>query len=383
MRVVHVEDRFEPNAGYQINELIKEQVKLGYDIEIITSTIPIFSSYEQLRKDDEIYFNKYGVKIIRIKPMFIISSRYYFKGLFKLIDSKIPDIVFLHGIADFKDLVLFQKRKNYLIFRDCHMSWTASQNRFSHIFATLFSYTFAKIINNNHKYKKIYSLGTEEEQYLEYIGVKKSLIEKMPHGYNSNEMYYSKEARDNLRRFYNIGEKECLIGYVGKLDFAKRPDLLFDIFEMIEEEVMSNVSILFVGNFEEKYKKIFYKKYETFRYKEKCIFMVAQKYSELYKVYSTLDICFWPRQTTLSSIHAQVCRTLPVMELHESNKERVYNDRYLFEKEDMEKAREKLLLAIKTFRDVDFSSMQVFLSQRDYIKTVKKIDSDWKRYLAE
>ncbi|HFD1796238.1 TPA: hypothetical protein QFP13_002524, partial [Enterococcus faecium] len=87
--------------------------------------------------------------------------------------------------------------------------------------------------------------------------------------------------------------------------------------------------------------------------------------------------------TTLSSIHAQVCRTLPVMELHESNKERVYNDRYLFEKEDMEKAREKLLLAIKTFRDVDFSSMQVFLSQRDYIKTVKKIDSDWKRYLAE
>ena len=86
MNIIHVEDRFEPEAGYQINELIKEQASLNYNITIITSDIPIFSEKMNLKKWMKI-FKKYSVNIIRLKPLLVISQRFYFHKLFKIING--------------------------------------------------------------------------------------------------------------------------------------------------------------------------------------------------------------------------------------------------------------------------------------------------------
>lgn len=37
MRIVHIEDFFHPNAGYQINILPKYMVKQGHSVTIVTS----------------------------------------------------------------------------------------------------------------------------------------------------------------------------------------------------------------------------------------------------------------------------------------------------------------------------------------------------------
>ncbi|OTN93243.1 glycosyltransferase, partial [Enterococcus faecium] len=195
MKVVHVEDRFEPEAGYQINELIKEQVSLNYDITVITSNIPIFSDIQDLKEKDKAFEKKYSVHIIRLNPLFVFSQRFYFKRLFRRIDSLKPDIVFLHGIVDFKDLILFFPQRKYVIVRDCHMSWVASKNKLSGILPYFYSFVFSRIINNTSKYKKIYSLGLEETQYLKKLKIKDSKIENLYHGYNSKEVFYSREYR--------------------------------------------------------------------------------------------------------------------------------------------------------------------------------------------
>ena len=57
----------------------------------------------------------------------------------------------------------------------------------------------------------------------------------------------------------------------------------------------------------------------------------SKPFSELHNWYSASDICIWPKQTTLSSIHAQVCNTTVIMEKQISNVERVVNLNNLFE----------------------------------------------------
>lgn len=383
MHIVHVEDRFEPTAGYQINELVKEQNELGYRIDIITSNKSIFSTNAELKISDREFEKKYrNCTITRISPVLTISSRYYYKGLFRIIDEKNPDIVFLHGTCDFKDLVLLQKNKKYLIYRDCHMSWVASHNKFSGIFAKLYGQSFARLINKSKKYKKIYALGKEEYDYLKNIKISDNKIAMLPHGYNSKDMYYSDSERKKLRSELGIDEDQTLVSYIGKLDKYKEPDLIFDVVKDIDPKTMENVRLFFVGNFTDDYEQKFWQKYEEFPFKSQCIFYKSQKYEDLYKYFSASDVCFWPKETTLSSIHAQICHAVPIMENQDSNKERVVDNSSLFQKNDLKDAKQKFVYVINNLDKFNFNEKIVpKLESRDYIKMVKKLDEQWRREL--
>lgn len=383
MKVVHVEDRFEPEAGYQINELIKEQVSLNYDITVITSNIPIFSDIQDLKEKDKAFEKKYSVHIIRLNPLFVFSQRFYFKRLFRRIDSLKPDIVFLHGIVDFKDLILFFPQRKYVIVRDCHMSWVASKNKLSGILPYFYSFVFSRIINNTSKYKKIYSLGLEETQYLKKLKIKDSKIENLYHGYNSKEVFYSREYRKKIRENYGVNESDIFIGYIGKFDKNKQPDLIFDILNNIDEKYKKRIKILFVGNLNGDYKLKFLEK-STNSELQKCIFYErAQPYENLYKYYSALDICIWPKETTLSSIHAQVCHTIPIMENHLSNRERVVENKFLYNVNDLEDASNVLQRVIDEFNQFDFNLISQKLKCRDYTRKVKYLDREWRNMLNE
>ncbi|NQE01023.1 glycosyltransferase [Enterococcus gallinarum] len=383
MRIIHVEDRFEPLAGYQINELIKEQVELNYDITIITSDLPIFSDKSKLGELDKEFQKNYPVRIIRLKPLFILSQRYYFHKLFRLLDSLQPDLVFLHGIVDFKDLILLKSSRKYIIVRDCHMSWVASKNKFSKILPTFYSLFFSKIVNTTTKYKKIYSLGIEETQYLQKLKINESKIEDLYHGYNSKDMFYSKEYRKKLRKKYAVKETEVFIGYIGKFDSAKQPDLIFDILNKIDKKYLEKIKVLFVGNLFGEYGSKFLKKAEKSILKENIFYENAQPYENLYKYYSALDICVWPKETTLSSIHAQVCNTIPIMEDHLSNRERVIENKYLYEIDNLEDAGKKIEQAIDNLETINFESMTRKIHDRDYTYRVKILSSEWESMLNE
>jgi len=262
------------------------------------------------------------------------------------------------------------------------MSWSASQNKFSGIFAKIYSLIFAKLINYRKTYSKIYSLGEEETQYLRLIGIKEDNIEPMVHGYNSTEIYYSEYERNKLRSTLHLKHSDCLIGYVGKFDNYKRPDKIFDVFNDFTADEIENIKFIFVGNFETKYKIIFEKKLANFKFKDRCIFYPSIPYNKLYKIYSALDICIWPKQTTLSSIHAQVCHCLPIMENEDSNMERVYYKEFLFEKDDIDNAKYLVRKAIKTYNDLSLIDMEYFCITRDYVKNVEIINEEWKEYIA-
>ena len=344
--ILHVEDYFDPEAGYQVNELLKIKSK-GIKQILITSydMSPFHKEYD--KNKDEKFELKYNIRIVRLKVLFKISSRLVLSGLLKEIHAQKPDLLFMHGIGDFKDIYLFKRKLAKIVIRDCHMSWVASQNKFAKIFLFLYSITFAKLIRLTTKYDKIFALGVEERQYLAKMGIPNGLIDGLPHGYNKLFFYFDPVKRLEIRKRINLKNDDLIIAYIGKLDYHKKPHLLFNIISNIDNNILyeNNIRILFIGSSEKKYKIFFQEELNNFKLKHttiEIIFLNALPFEELANWYSTIDICIWPQQTTLSSIHAQICQAVVIMEKQLSNFERVINKDNLFNIGDFKHASEIL-----------------------------------------
>lgn len=384
MRIIHVEDYFDPTAGYQINELLMASNPLK-DETIIISSFDLSPFHKQYNEVDDLTFeNKYHVKIIRLKSILKLSSRIILKGMWKEIDSLNPDLVFLHGIGDFKDLLLYKKKKNYIIIRDCHMSWVASKNPLRHIYYLAYKVLFSRRINSSEKIKLVYALGEEEKEYLNKLGIKNNKIGDLKHGYNEENMFYDSVERESLRKIIKVNHNEVLISYIGKFDSQKRPDFIFDI---VEEMMLKNeknnenekikLKFLFVGPKEIQYFDLFKDKLDKFIFKDDVQILDAVPFKDLYKFYSASDICIFPKQASLSSIHAQICYTPVIMERMTSNKERVLLGKNLYSENNFEEAAD-ILIRIVNNLSTEISELKNNLykfEEREYSNQVKKLNS--------
>lgn len=382
MRIIHVEDYFDPTAGYQINELLMASDPLKDETIIITSydLSPFHKKYNKV--DDLKFEDKYNVKIIRLKSLLKLSSRIILKKMWKKIDSLSPDLVFLHGIGDFKDLLLYKKKKSYTIVRDCHMSWVASKNPFRHIYYRVYKILFSRHINNGEKIKIVYALGDEEKEYLNKLGIKNDKIGSLKHGYNEKNMFYDNVERKTLRNAIGVNNNEVLISYIGKFDSQKRPDYIFDIVSkmMIKNEIINEgvkLKFLFVGPKDTQYFKLFKDKVDKFIFKKDVIIFDAIPFKDLYKYYSATDICIFPKQASLSSIHAQICYTPVIMESMTSNKERVLSRNNLYSEDNIDEAAD-ILTRIVNNLSIEVEELKKNLykfEDREYSNQVKNLNS--------
>lgn len=374
MRILHIEDYFDPAAGYQINELLFASKDFNDEVFLITSKdmSPFHKKFD--KNEDKNFEKKTGVKIYRLKPIIKVFNRVILKNLRKTIKEIEPDLVFMHGIGDFKDLQLWRGKAKYKIIRDCHMSWVASKNKFRHIYYFLYKLLFANIINKTDKYEVIYALGDEEYEYLKKIGIKDHKIDFLRHGYNNSIMYYDEIGRLEIRQKYKFKKDDIIVCYIGKFNNFKRPDLIFDIIERIDQEfiVSKNIKLLFIGSKEESYMDYFNKKLEKVSTKIQLVIDDSKPFSELRKYYSAIDICIFPKETTLSSIHAQVCGCPVIMEQHKSNIERVIDNTNLYDFDNLDEAANILVRIIKNKEYVKTERNILYLEDREYKNQIKK-----------
>jgi hypothetical protein len=308
---------------------------------------PFYKKYDSFQmKIDQDFEKKYDIKIIRLRHTFKLSGRYWFPNLFKIIESFKPDLVFLHGIGDFKDLYMFMKHKNLKIVRDCHMSLSGSHNPFRFFFTLLYKFLFSSIINKSSIYLKVFALGVEEFNYLRSLGIAPSKIQYLFHGFNEQFMYFDKVSANTFRQELSIKKEAILISYVGKHDSYKKPHLIFLILDLYFKQFGfdDRFVILFVGSKNYHYMRIFNKEYIKFKSKHNINIFIkdSSQYVELKNIYSASNISIFPKQTSLSSIHAQVCGSLVIMEDHLSNKERVFDNNNLYKSNDLIAASLKL-----------------------------------------
>lgn len=387
MKVVMVKYFFDTEANYQITEMAKAWPK-EHELIIITSKYldyvhKFYDESQELR--DRVFETKYGVTIVRLDCWFRLGSRVFFKGLKPTVDGFSPDVLFMHGIGDFNDVLYLYGRNKYLTFRDCHMSWIASKNRFAKLYYKFYSVFFAPIINKFHKYELVYALGLEEKEYIKAIGINDERIAMLPHGYNKNAYYPSIQLRKSFRERLGVADDELLVAYTGKFDYAKLPDVSLDIYGSLGEGFIeeNKLKFVFIGPANNMYfDEIFIAKLNDLSFKDRVIILPAVSADELVEVYNGSDLCLWPRETTLSSIHAQVCGRPVIMENHVSNLERVVDRSFLFEKGSLDDAVTKLISAIESIKQGSTVNISE-LDDREYNGQVKKMLDSWQHMIAQ
>lgn len=252
------------------------------------------------------------------------------------------------------------------------MSWVSSENKFAPLFYRFFKIFFSWIINRTNKYEKVFALGVEESQYLRRIGINEKKIELLPHGYNENTMFYSKESRAKLKEHYMIDDDKIIISYIGKFNNYKEPDLIFDIAARLPPKIKNRVILYFIGFKSDEYMKKFNKKLNI--YSEFDVLVdEGVPFTQLHKYFSMSDICIFPKETTLSSIHAQVCGCEVIMENHDSNKERVVNQDNLYNIDDLDQAASILERIIINKEYLNRNKYIDELKNREYSNQVKKL----------
>ena len=316
MKILHIDDFFHPEAGYQINLLTKYMAKLGHEVVIYTSEMEnvseklvAFFGKSDISIKDSIYSSNYGVRIVRFPLKKYIANRAYLsKDLFKCIDNEKPDIIFIHGNDTLTGMRMLLKYKHYKIpyIMDSHMLEMASTSRFNRLFRRIYKIVFTPIILKNN----IYVIRTQNDAYVEKcLGIPLNRAPWISVGSDILLFKPDNILRSMCRRSLGIPNDAFVIVYAGKLDKAKGGLFLA---ESILEPFSSCKDIVFliigntVGEYGETVEKTFSES------KNRIIRLPSQKYIDLAKFYSASDLAVFPAQCSLSFYDAQACG-LPVL----------------------------------------------------------------------
>ncbi|PGX10514.1 glycosyltransferase family 4 protein [Bacillus sp. AFS033286] len=351
MKIVHIEDFFHPDAGYQINILPKYQVKQGHEVAIITSEIEKvpegltnFFGKDNIEECDKKYMEKTGVKIYRLPIYKFVSGRAIFKlGLEKFVNALNPDILYVHGNDTAVGILYSLKahKLSYPVVFDSHMLDMASKNPFNKIFRLFYKKFITPII----KKEGLIVIRTQDDDYVERcLGI--PILQSPWISVGSDTMQFSsnKINRTKFREEYNISENEFIVVYTGKLDPSKGGKFLAEVFkEKFDLPNGKEVVLVVVGNStSDDYGK---EMDGIFNSSENRILRFpTQKYMELAKFYQLGDLSVFPKQCSLSFYDAQACGLPVVSEDNNINVERLkYNNGCNFIAGNLVDFREKII----------------------------------------
>jgi glycosyltransferase involved in cell wall biosynthesis len=158
-----------------------------------------------------------------------------------------------------------------------------------------------------------------------------------------------------------------------------------DIYQYLGKDFIekNRLKFVFIGPVNKTYfDEIFMAKLDKLTYKDRVTILPAVPADELVEVYNGTDLCLWPRETTLSSIHAQVCGRPVIMEDHVSNIERVVDRSFLFKKASLKDAATKLTSAIESVKQGHIINISE-LDEREYNAQLKKMLNSWQHIIAQ
>lgn len=317
MKIVHIEDSFHPDSGYQISIMPKYLSQFGHDVYIITSEITkikntalAFFDLGNIAEKDRAYTKKTGVKIIRVKPALnrkILGRIVQSKRLYKTVDALNPDIVYVHGNDTFTGIrYLLKKHLPYALVTDSHMLSMATENRFHRLFADCYRrFVTPRVLKNN-----IPVIRTQDDPYVERaFGIPLSQAPWISYGSDTLLFHPDQAVKSEFRRENGIGEDDFVAVYTGKLDEPKGGKLLAEAFRK-RFNTRKNVVLVAVGSTAGEYGKEVEKIFSESE--NRIIRFPTQKYCDLPRFYQAADLSVFARQCSLSFYDAQACG-LPVL----------------------------------------------------------------------
>ena len=243
--------------------LPKFHKKLGYDVEIIASTVSFDEHGNGCNVEPRSYFNEYGIKVTRLPykktiPAKVGRTLRIYDGFYSALDNSSPDIIFVHGcqFLDIKSLVKYLKFHKTTVYVDNHADFSNSATNW------LSKNILHRIIWKNCAWciepytskfygvlparvdflKNIYKLPSNKCELL-VMGADDELVEEA----------HKSGARDRIRSQYGITRDDILIVTGGKIDRWKTQTLL--LMKAVHNINRQNLKLIVFGSVSEELKE--------------------------------------------------------------------------------------------------------------------------------
>lgn len=348
MKILHIEDRFHPDMGYQIN-YFAEYHNPGTEFHILSSES--FSLWKGVDKEDIInnrdreFEKKHNVKITRINSYRSggRSHNIWLKGLLRTVESLAPDVVYTHALETITSIriILSRLNKKMLVFSDTH---TLLNQRTPGLKNTIYNSFLERIyipVLNKKNIGVFYTAEENKNILLDIYGVKKENVLPCPIGTNLKDYRFDEKAGKDIRQRLKIDINSPLILYTGKLNDIKKPHLLLNAVKEIENLLTGKIHIVMVGAQDKDYMQ----KYFNILFSEKVELHLTGSVSnkKLFEYYSAADFAVFPKENSLSSLDAQACRLPVIMEDDETNRLRLKEGGLCYRKDDVGDLGSKIL----------------------------------------
>lgn len=316
MKIVHVEDFFHPDAGYQINILPKYLVRQGHKVTILTGEmekmpehLTAFFGRDHMEERDRAYEQAYGVKIVRLPLRAFVSGRAFFApGLMDAIRAEQPDILYVHGNDTVTGMWATWNRKKFgcPLVLDSHMLEMASENRLRNLFRLFYKAFVTPIV----KKEGLTVIRTQDDPYVEKcLGIPLRQAPWISYGSDTLLFHPDEAVKSAFRKEHGISEDAFVVVYAGKLDESKGGKLLS---ELTARPLNTDREVVYVvvGNATGDYGREVEETFEKSPYR--VLRFPTQKYADLAPFFQCADLAVFPRQCSLSFYDVQACG-LPVL----------------------------------------------------------------------
>ena len=238
MRIVHIclANFYVDGMGYQENLITKVHAE-DHEVFILTSDYAFNSSGDAIKKVDKNYINQYGisVKVLERSKRYWLYSRYNdFNDVYASLSEIRPDVIFCHGgqFIALKDVIKYCKRhKETKLYIDQHADYyntpvNTLRRRLAQKY--IYGYWMRKAVPY---VTKFWGVTPWRCDYLhEVYGIPKDKIDFLPMGGDDDKIHLNDREiiRKEIRKAHNIAEDDFLIVTGGKIDKAKRIDMLME-----------------------------------------------------------------------------------------------------------------------------------------------------------
>lgn len=386
MKVLHIEDRFHPGMGYQINFFARYH-KADDEFFILSSdSSRLWSASDDasdLRTIDQEFEKAYNVSIIRLPTALDRRKRQnlWLKGLIRSIRKIDPDILYVHTIESYSSLRVLLSRRTLSSYTVCFDTHTLLNQFQSGLKFKMHLWFFRKIASKRLvRYSaKVFATVPENRMILEKeYGIPADRILYSPIGTDLGIFKYDPQWRSSLRETEKVDQEACVLLYTGKINVRKNPHLILEALALIEEQINSPLYIYFVGAADKDYHEA--KMKIGFANESICIkFVPAVPVSELFRWYSMADFAVFPDENTLSALDAQLCSLPVIMQEDMTNSERLAHGGLTYKRGDLKDLSEKILWMIRNpdlRKEMGLEGEKYMKATFDYRKIVGKMESD-------
>ena len=254
VKILHIQQNFNRNFGYQENIFPAYQKKIGEDVVLLTADYDDgFDGTDRYKGTD--IFVENGFTVERIPTYYAWQGKHvHFKNLTKYIEREKPDYIFHHGpaspslvtVANYK-----KKQPEVLLAVDSHfeLNITGQVKWWKFLYYNLL---WKMIIKFCDKQIDIY-FGVTPARCLflnEELGVSKEKIRLLPIGADTDAISKVNKDRYAFSAKYNLIPDAIYFVHGGKMTRKKKVLDLINAFKQISSEV--NVQLLLFGSFEDK-----------------------------------------------------------------------------------------------------------------------------------